>query len=95
MIKKWEHPGGKLRRVGSTSLTDAELLAVILGSGTKGHSALKISEEIIDKYYSLSGLMGKSINDLMKIKGLKEVKATRIAATFEVARRIIKALEKE
>jgi DNA repair protein RadC len=94
-LTKNNHPGGKLRRVGSPSLTDTELLAVILGSGTKGHSAIKISEEIMDKYYSLSGLMGKSINDLMKIKGLKEVKATRIAAVFEAARRIVKALEKE
>lgn len=95
MEKKWIHPGGKLRRNGPSSLTDAELLAVIIGSGSKGRSAKVIADDIIDKYYSLQGLMGKSIADLMKIKGLKEVKATRIAAVFEAARRIVKALEKE
>jgi DNA repair protein RadC len=45
--------------------------------------------------YSLQGLMGKTIGELMTIKGLKEVKATQIAAVFEVARRIVKALERE
>ena len=91
----WRHPGGKLRRLGPTSLTDAELLTVILGSGSSGRSAEEIANEIISKYYSLQGLMGKTIMELMAIKGLKEVKATQIAAIFEVARRIVKALERE
>ena len=91
----WKHPGGKLRRLGPTSLTDTELLTVILGSGSSGRSAIDIANEIINKYYSLPGLMGKSISELMAIKGLKEVKATQIAAVFEVARRIVKALERE
>jgi len=91
----WRHPGGKLRRLGPTSLTDTELLTVILGSGSRGRTAEEIAEEIIGKYYSLPGLMGKSIGELMAIKGLKEVKATQIAAVFEVARRIVKALERE
>jgi DNA repair protein RadC len=91
----WKHPGGKLRRLGPTSLTDTELLTVIIGSGISGRSAEDIAEEIIGKYYSLPGLMGKTIGELMIIKGLKEVKATQIAAVFEVARRIVKALERE
>ena len=91
----WRHPGGKLRRLGPTSLTDTELLTVILGSGSTGRSAEEIAGEIINKYYSLQGLMGKTIAELMTIKGLKEVKATQLAAVFEVARRIIKALERE
>ena len=91
----WSHPGGKLRRAGPSTLTDAELLAVILGSGSCGRSAHGIADDIIATYFSLQGLMGRSINDLMTIKGLKEVKATQIAAVFEVARRIVKALERE
>jgi DNA repair protein RadC len=91
----WKHPGGKLRRLGPSSLTDTELLTVILGSGSSGRSAEEIAGEIINKYYSLPGLMGKTIGELMTIKGLKEVKATQIAAVFEVARRIVKALERE
>jgi len=91
----WKHPGGKLRRLGPSSLTDTELLTVILGSGSSGRSAEEIAGEIISKYYSLPGLMGKTISELMALRGLKEVKATQIAAVFEVARRIVKALERE
>jgi DNA repair protein RadC len=91
----WKHPGGKLRRLGAASLTDTELLTVILGSGSSGRSAEEIAAEIISKYYSVQGLMGKTINELMSIKGLKKVKATQIAAVFEVARRVVKALERE
>jgi DNA repair protein RadC len=91
----WKHPGGKLRRLGPTSLTDTELLTVILASGSSGRSAKDIANDIVSKYYSLPGLMGKTIGELMTIKGLKEVKATQIAAVFEVARRIVKALERE
>jgi DNA repair protein RadC len=91
----WRHPGGKLRRLGPTSLTDTELLTVILGSGSSGRSAEDIAGEIISKYYSLQGLMGKTIGELMTVKGLKEVKATQIAAVFEVVRRIVKVLERE
>jgi len=91
----WRHPGGKLRRLGPTSLTDTELLTVILGSGIRGRPAEEIADDIISRYYSLPGLMGKTIGELMTIKGLKEVKATQIAAIFEVARRIVKALERE
>jgi len=91
----WKHPGGKLRRLGPSSLNDSELLAIILGSGSRGKSAKEIAVEIINKYYSLQGMMGKTIKELMVIKGLKEVKATQLAAVFEVARRIVKSLEKE
>jgi DNA repair protein RadC len=91
----WRHPGGKLRRLGPSSLTDTELLTIILGSGSRGRSAEEIAGDIISRYYSLPGLMGKTIGELMTIKGLKEVKATQIAAVFEAARRIVKALERE
>lgn len=91
----WQHPGGKFRRLGSYSCTEAELIAIILGSGTKGKSAVKISQELIDKYGTINDLVGLSLKDLMKIKGLKEVKATKLAALFEVANRIIKGLERK
>ena len=95
VVKRWRHPGGKLRRLGPHSLSDTELLAVIVGSGSRGKSSLQIAEEIIDRYHSLNGIMGKTIKELMAIKGLKEVKATQLAAVFEVARRIVKSLERE
>lgn len=94
-VVTWQHPGGKLRRLGPSSMNDSELLAIILGSGSSGKSAEEIANEIIYKYHSLHGMMGETIKDLMAIKGLKEVKATQLAAVFEVARRIVRLLERE
>lgn len=92
---KWSHPGGKFRRLGPAHCTEAELLAIILGSGSSGRIAEEIANEILDRYHSLVGIMGKTLGELMEIKGLKIVKATRIAASFEMARRVVKELEKE
>lgn len=91
---KWKHPGGKFRRLGPGSCTETELLAIIIGSGSRGKSAKKIAGEILDKYKNLTGMMGISLKEVMKVKGLKEVKATQLAAVFEIARRIVKHLEK-
>src|SRR3990172_3749382 len=91
----WKHPGGKLRRLGPAALTERELLSIILGSGTNGKSALEISDEILDTYVNLRGLMGIPLKALMKIKGLKEVKATKIAALYEASRRILKHIEND
>ena len=91
----WKHPGGKFRRLGPRSCSESELIAIILGTGTQKKTAITTADEILDKYHSLCGLMGISLEELMKIKGLKEVKATQIAAVFEIARRIMKYIEKE
>lgn len=91
----WNHPGGKFRRVGPAACTEAELLAIILGSGSRGKSAEKIAREILDEYGNLSDLMGVSLKEITAIKGLKEVKVTQLAAVFEITRRIIKYLEKK
>jgi len=44
-IRQWRHPGGKLRELGPESLTDAELLAILISAGIKGKPAEKIAEE--------------------------------------------------
>ena len=93
--KTWTHPGGKLIELGPSALTDEELLATLIGTGYKGRSAQDIAKELLDKYYSIPGLMGKKLTDLAKIKGLKDVKVVRIAVAFEIARRVVRALEKE
>lgn len=91
----WSHAGGKLRRIGPDSCTESELLAIILGSGVKSKTAQQIADEILEKHHSLYGLMGISLKELMQIKGLKDVKATQLAAVFEITRRIVKYLERE
>ncbi len=92
---EWRHPGGKLRRLGPESCTDAELLAILLGSGGPGRSAEEIANEILEKFDSFKGLANQPFEKLYRIKNLKEVRVTRIAAAFEIARRIVKQVLEE
>ena len=87
--QKWQHPGGKLRELGPESLTDAELLAILISSGIKGKPAEKIAEEILTKFGSFKGMANQPLNKFLEIKGVGDVKILRIAAAFEIARRIV------
>ena len=88
MIDKWEHPGGKLRERGAASLTDTELLAILISTGIRGKPAEKIAEEVLERFGSLKGLANQPLEKLLEIKGLSDVKTIRIAAAFELARRL-------
>lgn len=89
LVPKWKHPGGKLRELGSEALTDAELLAVLISTGIKGKPAQNIAEEILDKFGSFKDMASQPLERFLEIKGLADVKIIRIAAAFEIARRII------
>ena len=84
----WQHPGGKLREQGAESLSDAELLAIIVGTGIKGKPAQGIADEVLATFGSLEGLANQPLEKLLEIKGLSDVKIIRIAAAFELARRL-------
>jgi len=86
---KWHHPGGKLRELGAESLTDTELLSILISSGIKGKPAGKIAGEILRKFGSFKGMSNQPLNKFLDIKGLGDVKTLRIAAAFEIARRIV------
>lgn len=94
-MKTWTHPGGKLRELGAESLTDAELLAILISTGTKGKSAEKVAQEILDKFGSFRGMANQPLEKFLQIKGLGDVKIIRIAAAFEIARRIVNQVLKE
>jgi DNA repair protein RadC len=87
-VQKWKHPGGKLREFGADKLSDSELLAILISTGTKNKSAETIAGEIIGKFGSFHGLVDQPLSNLLEIKGLGDVKIIRIAASFELARRI-------
>ena len=88
-MPSWTHPGGKLREVGPESLSDAELLSILISTGTKGKTAEKIADEILSKYGSFKGIANQPLEKFLDIKGLGDVKIIRIAAAFEIARRIV------
>ena len=86
---KWQHPGGKLRERGAKNLSDRELLAILISTGIKGTSAEEIAEKILERYGSLEGLANQPLEKLLEFKGISDVKIIRIAAAFELARRLM------
>lgn len=83
-----DRPREKLQKLGRHSLSDAELLAIILSSGNKEETALQLAQRMLSEHRnSISELAKLSIADLKKFKGVGEVKAIEIAAAFELGRR--------
>ncbi len=62
LSQKWRHPGGKLRELGPESLSDTELLAILISSGVKGKPAEKIADEILAKFGSFKGMANQPLN---------------------------------
>ena len=73
---------------GPQNLSDAELLAILLRTGTKGNSVLSIAQGIIKKEGNLSNLASKSLDSLMKEAGIGKDKAATLLAAFELSRRV-------
>ena len=86
---RWHHAGGKLIQKGAETLSDSELLSILIATGIKGKSAEQIAEEIISKFSSFKGMANQPFEKFLKIKGLGDVKIIRIAAAFEIARRMV------
>lgn len=81
-------PSEKLLMKGSGSLSDAELLSIIIGSGIPGENSLEIARNLLSRCgNSLCELWKVSISDLQKIKGIGQKRAVKICAMFALARR--------
>lgn len=90
-IKYWsddDRPREKLARKGKTVLSDAELIAILIGSGTKNESAVALSKKILASVNNNLNELGKlSIPQLKQFKGVGEAKAISIVAALEIGRR--------
>lgn len=83
-----ERPREKMLEKGSTALSDAEILAILIGSGSREKSAVDLCREILKSVeHDLNKLARLTIHDLMKFKGVGEAKAITIAAALELSRR--------
>ena len=90
-IKKWrrdERPRERLLSNGPGSLSDSELLAIIISTGTKSVSALDLARKLLERFQSLSELASRDISELKSIKGIGTAKAVTLLAAFEISRRI-------
>lgn len=86
-IPESERPRERLKEAGPNNLTDKELLAIILKTGTRNYNVNDIALEILKKY-SLQELPETTVTELMKIKGIGEVKALEIISVVELGKRI-------
>lgn len=84
-----DRPREKLILRGSQSLSDAELLAILLRTGTKGKSVIQLSQELLNRYGNLAVLATVSVSALKQDKGIGNDKAATMAALFEISRRVI------
>lgn len=90
-IKDWpetERPREKLLRYGPSALSDAELLALLIRSGTSKATALDLARKILSEERSLRGIASKSAIELMRLNGIGNAKAVELLAAFEIGRRI-------
>lgn len=83
-----EKPREKAERFGIERLTDEELLALLINVGTVGKSALEIANEVLKEAKTLSDLLGKPYQYYLSFKGLNKVKAIKLTAAFEIAKRV-------
>lgn len=88
-----QRPYEKCFTQGESALSDSELLAVILRSGTQGKNSLTLAQEILkvmekSSYPGLTGLLHISVQDLMKINGIGQVKAVQLKCIGELSKRI-------
>jgi len=88
-LSQIDRPREKLAKYGPEFLKDNELLAILLRTGTKGKSALKIADEILSKF-SKKKLLGLLFDQLKQIKGIGPAKACQILAAFELSKRVLK-----
>jgi DNA repair protein RadC len=88
-IAPQDRPREKLERYGPEKLKDSELLAILLGTGTKGTNVIELSSKILARWKE-KGLGSANFQDLTKVHGLGKAKACEIVACFELGRRLLK-----
>ena len=89
-IKTWaeeDRPREKLRALGKEGLTNAELIAILLGSGSVDETALALSKRMLSSMDSLNEMSKKGIQYFKSFKGIGEAKAVTLVAALEIGRR--------
>ncbi len=91
-IKDWpegERPRERLVKYGPESLSEAQLLAILLRTGSRRQTAFSLALELLDKYKNVRGLSTVPLETLCKIKGVGIAKACQIKAALELGKRLI------
>lgn len=90
-----ERPRERLARLGAEALRDAELIAILLRTGTRERGALSLAEQALAQFGSLRALGQASVDELKKVKGLGDVKAIELKAALELGKRLAVYTERD
>ncbi|MBS0632509.1 MAG: DNA repair protein RadC [Verrucomicrobia bacterium] len=88
-IPSGERPQERLERHGPGALSDTELVAMLLRSGTKGHDVMTLATRLIAEAGSLAGLISWKEADYRRLKGIGHVKALQLLTVMEIAKRVV------
>lgn len=91
-IPESERPRERLVHAGVDALSLKELLAIVLGTGTKGKDVLKLAEELVLRFEDLKGLLEATVEELAEVKGIGKTKALLLQAVFGIAKQACKPL---
>ena len=90
-----ERPREKMAMKGAHSLSDAELLAIFIRTGTRGRNAIAVAKELLDAQTNLAGLARCSIREIINsTPGIGIAKATELSAAFELGKRLARGMTK-
>ncbi len=84
-----ERPRERLAARGPAALSDAELVAVLLGTGSAGLSAVDLSRALLERFGRLSGLLEAPAREMARVRGVGEARAAQVAAVRELSRRAL------
>jgi len=87
-VNREDRPRERLLRQGAESLSNQELLAILLRTGTKEESVLVLANRVLNVFERLHHLKHATIEEMMAIKGIGEVKAIQLIAAIELGRRL-------
>jgi len=87
-----ERPREKLLACGATALSDAELLAIFVGSGLRGQDAVATARELLTAHGPLRALLERTPNELARLRGLGPARASKLAAALELCNRHLAAV---
>lgn len=90
-----ERPRERLIQRGAESLKTCELLAILLRTGYRGHSAVHVGEQLVKRYPKLESLASAPMEELLKIKGIGRDKAIALKSAFTLAQRMARELREE
>ena len=88
-LPQTERPRERLKNYGAASLSNVELIAILLRTGVEGESVLEMTTRLLIRYKGLDGIARASFGELCREKGVSEAKACQLLAALELGRRLV------